>query len=91
VYGPYGRPDMAIFKFTKNIINNKKINLFNHGKHTRDFTFINYVAESVVKIIDKSPSKKIPYEIYPEISGKITKTFSYEDHDSDYSKHDDRK
>ena len=64
VYGPYGRPDMAIFKFTKNILNNKKINLFNHGKHTRDFTFINYVAEAVVKIIDKYPSQKIPYEIY---------------------------
>lgn len=64
VYGPYGRPDMALFKFTKNILNNKRINLFNYGKHTRDFTFIDYVTESIVKIIKKFPSQKIPYEIY---------------------------
>lgn len=64
VYGPFGRPDMALFKFTKNILNNKKINLFNYGKHTRDFTFIDYVTDAIVKIIKKYPSQKVPYEIY---------------------------
>ena len=39
VYGPYGRPDMALFKFTNSILKNKKINLFNYGKHMRDFTY----------------------------------------------------
>lgn len=64
VYGPFGRPDMALFKFTKNILNNKKINLFNYGKHTRDFTFIDYVTDAIIKIIKKYPSQKVPYEIY---------------------------
>ena len=64
VYGPFGRPDMSLFKFTKNILNNKKINLFNYGKHTRDFTFIDYVTDAIIKIIKKYPSQKVPYEIY---------------------------
>ena len=38
VYGPWGRPDMALFKFTKNILRGKPIDIFNKGKHTRDFT-----------------------------------------------------
>jgi UDP-glucuronate 4-epimerase len=50
VYGPWGRPDMAIFKFSKKIFNNKEIDVFNYGKHKRDFTFIDDVAKIIVKI-----------------------------------------
>ena len=49
VYGPYGRPDMALFKFTKNILKNRKIELFNSGNHDRDFTYIDDICEFIVK------------------------------------------
>jgi len=52
VYGPWGRPDMALFKFTKNILENKPIDVFNHGKHTRDFTYIDDIVEGIIKTID---------------------------------------
>jgi UDP-glucuronate 4-epimerase len=52
VYGPWGRPDMALFKFTKNILMNKPIDLFNYGNHTRDFTYIDDIAEGVIKVLD---------------------------------------
>ena len=52
VYGPWGRPDMALFKFTKNILQGKPIDVFNHGKHTRDFTYIDDIVEGVIKAID---------------------------------------
>ena len=64
VYGPYGRPDMALFMFTKAILENKKINLFNNGKHVRDFTYIDLAIESVCKLIQKPSRKKIPYSIF---------------------------
>ncbi|AMW79724.1 capsular biosynthesis protein CpsI [Acinetobacter sp. TGL-Y2] len=53
VYGPWGRPDMALFKFTKNIIDNKSIPVFNHGNHTRDFTFVADIAEGVIRSSDQ--------------------------------------
>jgi len=53
VYGPYGRPDMALFKFTKNIIEGKPIDVYNYGHHRRDFTYIDDVAEGVVRILDR--------------------------------------
>lgn len=56
VYGPYGRPDMAYFSFTKNIIAGKPIKVFNHGKMERDFTYIDDVVEGIVKLIDKVPA-----------------------------------
>ena len=52
VYGPWGRPDMALFKFTKAILENKAIEVFNHGKHTRDFTYIDDIVEGIIKTID---------------------------------------
>ena len=52
VYGPWGRPDMALFKFTKAILENKAIEVFNHGKHTRDFTYIDDIVEGITKTID---------------------------------------
>ncbi len=52
VYGPWGRPDMALFKFTKAILEDKPIDVFNHGKHTRDFTYIDDIVEGVIKTLD---------------------------------------
>lgn len=53
VYGPWGRPDMALFKFTKAILNGETIQIFNHGKHKRDFTYIDDIVEGVVRTLDK--------------------------------------
>tara|TARA_B100000575_G_C23109018_1_gene640431 strand:- start:614 stop:1636 length:1023 start_codon:yes stop_codon:yes gene_type:complete len=52
VYGPWGRPDMALFKFTKLILEDKPIDVFNNGNHTRDFTYIDDIVDGVIKIID---------------------------------------
>ena len=57
VYGPWGRPDMALFKFTDLIIRNKPIKVFNHGNMIRDFTYIDDVVESIIYLIDKLPNK----------------------------------
>ena len=51
VYGPYGRPDMAYFKFTKQILEKKNIYLHNYGNHSRDFTYIDDCIESIIKLI----------------------------------------
>jgi len=56
VYGPYGRPDMAYFDFTKKILEGKKINIFNKGKMYRDYTYIDDVVDGIYKLINKSPS-----------------------------------
>ena len=53
VYGPWGRPDMALSQFTKNILEGKPIKVFNHGKHTRDFTYIDDIAEGVLRTSDR--------------------------------------
>ncbi|MGF7057755.1 NAD-dependent epimerase [Brassicibacter mesophilus] len=55
VYGPWGRPDMAYFSFTKDILSGKPIKVFNHGKMERDFTYIDDIVEGIVKLIDKAP------------------------------------
>ncbi|MCP3055082.1 NAD-dependent epimerase [Aurantimonas marianensis] len=52
VYGPWGRPDMALFLFTRNILAGKPIKLFNGGNHTRDFTFVDDIAEGVIRASD---------------------------------------
>jgi len=57
VYGPYGRPDMAVIKFISKIYNRKKIELFNHGKNIRDFTYIDDVVDRVYSLINKIPLK----------------------------------
>ena len=56
VYGPWGRPDMALFKFTKAILDENPIDVFNHGKHSRDFTYIDDIVEGVLKTIDNPAS-----------------------------------
>ncbi len=58
VYGPWGRPDMALFKFTKGILANKKIDIYNNGKMYRDFTFIDDVVNGIKLLINKAPNNK---------------------------------
>ncbi len=53
VYGPWGRPDMALFKFTKAIIAGEPIQVFNYGKHRRDFTYIDDIVEGVIRVLDQ--------------------------------------
>lgn len=55
VYGPWGRPDMALFLFTKAILAGKPIDVFNHGKMRRDFTYIDDIVEGVVRVMDRLP------------------------------------
>ncbi|MEK7249040.1 MAG: NAD-dependent epimerase [Bacteroidota bacterium] len=78
VYGPWGRPDMALFLFTKAILEGKPIDVFNNGQHQRDFTYIDDVVEGVVRVSDKIPepdpswsgespdpsSSSAPYRLY---------------------------
>lgn len=78
VYGPWGRPDMALFLFTKNILAGKPIDVFNYGKHRRDFTYIDDIVEGVIRVLDKvaepntnwsgdNPdpgTSKAPYRVY---------------------------
>lgn len=68
VYGPWGRPDMAMFLFVDAIIKNEPIKVFNEGNMQRDFTYIDDIVEGVVRIIEKEPiaknSKAAPYKVY---------------------------
>ncbi|MEJ2602787.1 MAG: NAD-dependent epimerase [Gammaproteobacteria bacterium] len=78
VYGPFGRPDMALFMFTKNIIEGEPIDVFNYGNHRRDFTYIDDIVEGVVRTLDHTArpntewdpanpdpgTSRAPYRIY---------------------------
>lgn len=78
VYGPYGRPDMALFSFTKAILEGKPIDVFNHGRMKRDFTYVDDIVEGVVRVSDHVPtgnsewsgatpdpaSSRAPYRVY---------------------------
>lgn len=78
VYGPWGRPDMALFLFTKAILSGEPIKLFNHGKMRRDFTYVDDIVESMVRVIDQPAqansdwsgdapdpaTSKAPYKLY---------------------------
>ena len=78
VYGPWGRPDMALFLFTKAILEDKPIAIFNNGKMKRDFTYIDDIVEGVVRVMDRTPepnagwngenpdpgTSSVPYRIY---------------------------
>jgi UDP-glucuronate 4-epimerase len=55
VYGPWGRPDMALFKFTRQILAGEPIDVFNYGNHRRDFTYIDDIVEGVVRVMAKLP------------------------------------
>ena len=62
VYGPWGRPDMALFKFTKAILENKPIEVFNHGKHTRDFTYIDDIVEGIIQTFDNPATCNLSWD-----------------------------
>ncbi|MEO6967248.1 MAG: NAD-dependent epimerase [Rhodanobacteraceae bacterium] len=78
VYGPWGRPDMALFLFTRKILAGEPIEVFNHGHHTRDFTYIDDIVEGVIRVLDRVPgtdrafdfvhptpaSSSAPYRVY---------------------------
>lgn len=78
VYGPWGRPDMALFLFTEAILKDEPIKVFNHGKMVRDFTYVDDIVEGVVRVIDHPPAgdpnwtgkdpkpstSQAPYQIY---------------------------
>ncbi len=57
VYGPWGRPDMALFLFTKAMLENKPIDVFNHGNMQRDFTYIDDIVEGVIRVNDNAPKE----------------------------------
>ncbi|MDA9200132.1 NAD-dependent epimerase/dehydratase family protein, partial [Candidatus Pelagibacter sp.] len=73
LYGSYGRPDMAIFKFTNSISKNKKIELFNNGNHFRDFTHVDTFLLFIEKLILKPSKKKVPFNIFNIGNGKSEK------------------
>ena len=62
VYGPWGRPDMALFLFTKAILAGKPIDVFNHGDMMRDFTFVDDIVEGVVRVLDRVPQANPAYD-----------------------------
>ncbi|WP_227369337.1 NAD-dependent epimerase/dehydratase family protein [Halomonas sp. M20] len=69
VYGPWGRPDMALYKFTRNIFDGRPVELYNQGDMSRDFTYIDDITESIVRILDIVPShgkdrNDPPYRLY---------------------------
>ena len=78
VYGPWGRPDMALFKFTRAILAGEPIQVFNYGKHRRDFTYVDDIVEGVIRVLDRVPegnpdwsgakpdpaSSRAPYRVY---------------------------
>jgi len=64
VYGPWGRPDMAIFLFTDAIVNDRPIKVFNHGKMERDFTYVDDIVEGVARILEKPVTNRKRYQIY---------------------------
>ncbi|MCD9542981.1 NAD-dependent epimerase/dehydratase family protein [Photobacterium carnosum] len=91
VYGPWGRPDMALFKFTKKIMNDEEIDIYNNGDMQRDFTYIDDIVEGIVRIQDVVPAKQTdwtvekgsaadssaPYRIYNIGNGKCEKLMDY--------------
>ena len=62
VYGPWGRPDMALFKFTKAILEEKPIDVFNYGKHSRDFTYIDDIVDGVIKVLDNDATSNTEWD-----------------------------
>lgn len=77
VYGPYGRPDMALFRFTKNIINSKKIEVYNNGNHSRDFTYIDDVVNYVYSLAVKKYKDKKNFNIFNIGSSKPYKLLKF--------------
>jgi UDP-glucuronate 4-epimerase len=76
VYGPWGRPDMALFLFTKAILEDKPINVFNYGKMSRDFTYIDDIVEGVVRVIDNPPKPNPEWDGKPSESSAPYKVYN---------------
>jgi UDP-glucuronate 4-epimerase len=64
VYGPWGRPDMAAFLFTRAILAGEPIRVFNHGEMWRDFTFIDDVVDGVIRALDRPPTTSPPHRVF---------------------------
>lgn len=93
VYGPYGRPDMALFKFTKSIINGVPIDVYNNGEMSRDFTYVDDVISAIIKLKDYPPvndfdwnvevgdlsSSSAPYKVYNIGNGSPVNLMQYID------------
>ncbi|WP_289062477.1 NAD-dependent epimerase [uncultured Zobellia sp.] len=79
VYGPWGRPDMALFLFTDAIANGKPIKVFNHGKMERDFTYVDDIVEGVVRILTKCTKNRELYKIYNIGNNNAVKLTSFID------------
>ena len=62
VYGPWGRPDMALFLFTKAILDGRAIDVFNHGRMVRDFTYVDDIAQGVVKVVDRDATADAAFD-----------------------------
>jgi UDP-glucuronate 4-epimerase len=91
VYGPWGRPDMALFLFTRNILAGKPIDVFNYGKHTRGFTYIDDIVEGVIRVLDRPAqpdgnwsgaapdpaTSRAPYRVYNIGSDSATQLMRY--------------
>lgn len=69
VYGPWGRPDMAYFSFAKKILNDEVIDVFNHGKMRRDFTYIDDIIEGIVRLLGKPPRLNKSFDLYNPVGG----------------------
>lgn len=77
VYGPWGRPDMAPFLFTKAIVDNKPIKVFNNGNMLRDFTYIDDIVDGVIKTLTHIPQSEVPYKIYNIGNSKPVKLMDF--------------
>jgi UDP-glucuronate 4-epimerase len=73
VYGPWGRPDMAYFSFTEDILNNKPIKVFNHGKMERDFTYVTDIVQGIEKLLPLAPQ---PNKAWSEAEGDLSSSFA---------------
>ncbi len=73
VYGPWGRPDMALFLFTKAILSGEEINVYNNGDMVRDFTFIDDVTEAIYRLIEKTPK---PFDYFNEMNLEVNNSWS---------------
>jgi UDP-glucuronate 4-epimerase len=78
VYGPWGRPDMAVYSFTESILANKKLSVFNKGRNYRDYTYIDDIVDGIVKSIQFLPkkNKKLPFDIFNLGNKKTTSTIN---------------
>ena len=70
VYGPWGRPDMALFKFTKSILEGKPIEIYNNGNMVRDFTYIDDIVEGIIRVLKKPPTKDESFDTNSPNLGK---------------------